>query len=317
MTRASFALPALLLLGACSGSDGAMQGYVEGTYVYVSADSGGRVVERPAMAGERVEAGDILFVLDDAEQKEAVAAAEARLAQAKAELGNLTTGARPEELSVLRANLDAAEANLRTAEEDFARKQALFEKGVVSRAVVDDARSVRDAAQAGVDAATRQLQVADLPARPDQIAAAERNVAALQAALSQATIQLERRRIPAPATGLVSETYFEPGEQVATGQPVVSLLPDANRKVRFFVPESDLARLSVGSKVGVSCDACAAGLGATVTFVSATAEFTPPIIYSRDNRAKLVFRIDARPEGEAIALNIGQPVDVALAGAAP
>ena len=99
------------------------------------------------------------------------------------------------------------------------------------------------------------------------------------------------------------------------GQAVVSLLPDANRKVRFFVPESELAGVNVGMTIGVGCDGCAEGLTAEVAFVSTSAEFTPPVIYSRDSREKLVFRVDARPIGDAVKLNVGQPVDIALGGA--
>lgn len=305
-------LLAPLALAACSGGDQPLQGYVEGTYVYIAADSAGRVVERPVSAGERVAAGDVVFALDDAEQREAVAGAEARLAQAEADLANLKTGQRPEELAVLAANLSAAEAALRTAEEDLARKQALLERGVVARSVVDDAIAARDTALAHVDAAQRQVSVAELPARPEQIAAAERNVAAQEAALAQSRIQLERRRVVAPAAGLVTQTTFEIGEQVPAGQSVVTLLPDANRKVRFYVPETSLSQVAIGDAVAVSCDGCAAGLKANVDFVSANAEFTPPVIYSRDSREKLVFRVEAKPAGDALALNIGQPVDVRL-----
>lgn len=305
-------LLAPLALAACSGGESPLQGYVEGTYVYIAADSAGRIVERPASAGTRVAAGDVVFILDDAEQREAVAGAEARLAQAEADLANLRTGQRPEELSVLAANLSAAEASLRTAEEDLARKQALLDRGVVARSVVDDAAAARDTAQAHVDAARQQMSVAALPARPEQIAAAERNVAAQAAALAQSRIQLDRRRVTAPAAGLVTATTFETGEQVPAGQPVVTLLPDANRKVRFYVPETGLARLAIGDAVAVSCDNCAAGLTASIDFISASAEFTPPVIFSRDSREKLVFRVEAQPVGEALALNVGQPLDVRL-----
>jgi HlyD family secretion protein len=97
----------------------------------------------------------------------------------------------------------------------------------------------------------------------------------------------------------------------------VSLLPDANRKVRFFVPERLLAKVALGDEVGVTCDGCASRLTAKVEFVATEAEFTPPILYSKDSRDKLVFRVDARPEAEAVSLKVGQPLDIHLAGAAP
>jgi len=307
-------LAALALAGCSNSGSPTFQGYVEGTYVYIAPDAGGRLIVRPAIAGARVAAGDALFSLDDADQKAAVAGAEARLAQAKAELANLQTGERPEEVSVLAANLSSARATSQNAEDDYRRKLQLRQNGTIAQATVDTAQTAMTTAAAQVDAAERQLEVARLPARSDQIDAAERNVNALAADLDQAKTALIRRALAAPAPGYVEETYYEPGELVAAGQPVVSLLPDANRKVRFFVPERTLAKVNIGSSVAVSCDGCPAGMTAKVEFVSSAAEFAPPIIYSKDSRDKLVFRVDASPQGRADALKVGQPLDVRLAG---
>jgi HlyD family secretion protein len=274
-------------------------------------------VTRPATAGVRVAQGDVLFTLDDADQKQAVAGAQARLAQAQAQLANLQTGERPEEIDVLdaSASLRAARTSFTQADDDYTRQLSLLQRGVVAQSVVDNAKAKRDAAAAQVDAAQQQLLVGKLPARQDEIDAAEKNVAAMQADLAQAEIALDRRQVKAPAAGLVEETYFEPGEMVAANQPAVSLLPDANRKVRFFVPERSLASVKVGDAVGVSCDGCPPGLKANIEFVASQAEFTPPIIYSKDSRDKLVFRVDARPAGDATALKVGQPLDITLAPA--
>lgn len=314
MTRTflAVALLPLALAGCMGGGDKPLQGYVEGTYVYLSAESGGRVVARPARAGARVNQGDVIFALDDSDQKEAVAGAEARLAQAKAQLANLKTGKRDEEIAVLAATLSAARTAFVSATDDYNRKLVLQQKGVVSQSVVDDAKAKHNSARAQTDAAERQLLVAKLPARPEEIDAAERNAAAQDAALAQARIQLERRMIRAPEAALVEETFYEPGELVAAGQPVVSLLPDANRKVRFFVPERRLASVAPGQQIAVGCDGCPDGLMAEVEFVATSAEFTPPIIYSTDSREKLVFRVDAKPLGDTTALKVGQPLDIRL-----
>lgn len=301
-----------LLLAACSGGDTPVQGYVEGTYVYVSPDRAGRIVARPASAGAMVAEGEVLVRLDDSDEVEAVAGAEARLAKAEAELANLRSGKRPVEISVIQAQLSEARANFDLAEEEYQRQLVLREKGVVSQAAVDNAKARRDAAEASVQAIEHELEVAELPARPEVIAAAERNVAAEQAALAQARIALERRTLTAPEAALVEDTFFEPGEYAAAGAAIVSLLPDANRKLRFFVPEPRLAGVTIGSRVGVSCDGCPDGLEGEVTFVSSVAEFTPPVIYSKDVRDKLVFRVEARPLGAAAALKVGQPVDIKL-----
>jgi HlyD family secretion protein len=255
----------------------------------------------------------VLFSLDHADETQALAGARARQAQAQAQLANLQTGQRPEEIAVLAANLSAAQATLSQLDDDYTRQSTLLQRGVVAKSVVDDAKAKRDAAQAQTDAAERQLLVAKLPARSEEIAAAELNVTSQDAAVAQAGIALDRRQIKAPADGLIEETYYEPGETVSAGQPVVSLLPDTNRKVRFFVPEALLSQVAPGKTVSVSCDGCPAGLTAEVTFVSSQAEFTPPIIYSKESRNKLVFRVDAKPAGDAAALKVGQPLDVRLA----
>jgi HlyD family secretion protein len=320
MTRHCRALPALvtsLILAGCSGNNGPeYQGYVEGTYVYVSAENAGRIVERPVAAGDIVEEGAVVARLDETEQKEAVAGAEARLAQAKAELSNLQSGKREEEISVIAAQLSEARANYNLAEEDYRRKLVLREKGIVAQSVVDDAKAKRDTAQASVEAVERELIVAKLPARPEEIAASERNVAAEEAAVAQARIQLDWRTLTAPEAGRVEETFFEPGERVNAGQAVVALLPHANRKVRFFLPEEDLSRAKIGATVSVSCDGCADGLTAEIDLIATEAEFTPPVLYSKDSRDKLVFRIEARPIGAAMDIKVGQPVDVRLTSTA-
>jgi HlyD family secretion protein len=312
--RAVLLVLAALALAACSEDrDMRLQGYIEGTYLYVSSDAAGRIVERPVTAGAEVAAGAVLVRLDDSDERQAVAGAEARLAQAEAQLANLRSGKRPVEISVIAAQLSEAQANFALAEEEYQRQLVLLERGVIAQAAVDNAKARRDAAEASVRAIEHELEVAELPARPEEITAAEKNVAAEQAALAQARNALERRTLTAPEAALVEETFFEPGEYAQAGAAIVSLLPEANRKVRFFVPEPRLASVAIGSRVGIACDGCPAGLEGEVTFVASAAEFTPPVIYSKDVRDKLVFRVEARPLGEAARLKVGQPVDVTLA----
>ena len=311
-SRIAIVAAAMVLAGCFGGNPPAIQGYVEGTYVYVSAEASGLVVERPVTAGDTVTEGALLARLDDADQKEAVAGAQARVAQAKAQLANLQSGKRAEEISVIAAQLQEALSALNLAEENYQRQSALHERGIVPQSTVDDAKAKRDANKASSEAIERQLEVAKLPARPEEITAAERNVAAEEASLAQASIQLERRRLTAPAPGRVEETFYEVGERVSPGQPVVSLLPDANVKVRFFLPEEKLAAVKIGDTVAVSCDGCADGLTAVIDLIATDAEFTPPVLYSKDSRTKLVFRIEAKPQGAATALKPGQPIDVRL-----
>jgi HlyD family secretion protein len=130
-----------------------------------------------------------------------------------------------------------------------------------------------------------------------------------QARLNSAQTRLSRRRVLSAVDGAVQQIYFRPGEMVPGGRPVLSILPPGNVKVRFYVPESVLPSIAYGDQIKLACDGCAGGLTARVSFIAKQSEFTPPVIYSLDERAKLVFLIEALPEkpGE---LRVGQPVDV-------
>jgi HlyD family secretion protein len=139
-----------------------------------------------------------------------------------------------------------------------------------------------------------------------------------EAALRQAKANLEwsqtrltRRRAVAPAAGVIQQVYFRPGETVPPGRPVMSMLPPGNLKLRFFAPERVVQDVKYGATVNVSCDGCEPGLTAKVTFIASSAEYTPPVIYSLDERAKLVFLIEARPEHPE-KFRVGQPVTVTL-----
>jgi len=140
---------------------------------------------------------------------------------------------------------------------------------------------------------------------------AEAALRTAEARLVSARTRLDRRRVVSPVSGVVQEVYFRAGEQVQPGRPILSLLPPGNVRVRFFVPQAELPRLKLGERIGVRCDGCAGDLVARVDFISAQAEFTPPVIFSQEERARLVFRVEAAPERPA-DLRVGQPVTVAL-----
>jgi HlyD family secretion protein len=138
-------------------------------------------------------------------------------------------------------------------------------------------------------------------------------VAAARAALEQAQWKLDQKSIAATREGRVHDTLYREGEWVAAGNPVVRLLPPGNVKVRFFVPEALVGAISAGRAASVRCDGCAADVPVTVTYVANDAEFTPPVIYSNETRAKLVFMVEARPApADASKLRPGQPVSVTL-----
>lgn len=151
----------------------------------------------------------------------------------------------------------------------------------------------------------------------------QKNYDDAEAALRQANANLvwsetrmARRSAKSPAEGTIQQVYYRPGETVSAGRPVVALLPPGNLKIRFFAPQAALPEIKFGESVSVSCDGCEKGLTAKVSFIARSAEFTPPVIYSVDERTKLVFLIEARPE-QPEKFRVGQPVSVTLTKAAP
>ena len=142
---------------------------------------------------------------------------------------------------------------------------------------------------------------------------AKRIVAADRAALQQATWKLQQKEIASPRDGLVFDTLYREGEWVAAGNPVVQVLPPENLEVRFFVPEPLVGKLVIGQRIGVHCDGCSAEVPARITFISTQCEYTPPVIYSNENRSKLVFMVIAKPPvDKATVLHPGQPLEVTL-----
>jgi HlyD family secretion protein len=314
----AFALLIAALLSACGDNpeDAVFQGYVEGEFIDVAPEVGGRIVEMAVERGDDIEASALLFRIDEAEAAAAVAQAEAEVARAQAELANLQEGQRPTEIAVIEAQIAEAEASRAAAERDLLRQIELYERNVVSEARLDEAREAVSVAEARLAAVQRERDVAEMPARTPEIEAGERAVDAAQAALMQAETRLSRHTITAPHAGRIEDVHYDEGEVASAGAPLLSLLRPDRRKAIFFVPEYVRPALAIGAAVNISCDGCPEGLTASVTFLAGQAEFTPPVIFSRETREKLVFRAEARLEGDAVNLPPGQPVDVTLADAA-
>jgi HlyD family secretion protein len=306
---------ALILLGALAGCGAApppsWQGYVEGEFLLLASPYAGQLQELHVRRGEAVEAGRPLFALESRSEQQARLEAEQRVKSAQARLRNLEEAARTPQIQASRAELAQARAALELSASQLAQQEKLFREGFNSRARLDEARSAHARDLARVRAAEAQLDNLQQPlGREAERKAAESEVAAARAALAQAAWKLEQKSVAAPAGGLVQDTFFVEGEWVPAGRPVVSLLPPDNVKVRFFVGEAIVGGLRIGQPVEVRCDGCPAPVAAKLVFVSTQAEYTPPVLFSRESRAKLVFLAEARPEGGS--LRPGQPVDVLL-----
>ncbi len=311
--RTSLALAALLLAACSAPPDNTWQGYVEGEFVNVGSPLGGRLDTLSVKRGDTVAAGAPLFVLESDNEAAARAQAEAQLKAAEAQLADLRTGKRVPEQDVTAAQLAQAQVEAQKTTMTLARDEAQYKIGGISKQQLDDSRAAAAANDQRVRQLKSELAVARLPSRGEQIAAQTAQVAAARAAVAQAAWKVGQKAVASPRAGLVNDTLFEPGEYVNAGAPIVRLLPPENVKIRFFVPEPVVGSLRIGQAVTLQCDGCAANQTATITFVSPSAEFTPPIIYSNERRSKLVFMVEARPARDAAtALHPGQPMTVAV-----
>lgn len=258
------------LAGCSQSGDEGWLGYAEADYVYVAAPAAGWVNKLTVERGAEVHPGMALFALDADSQTAGRDQAVAAIAQAE------------QQLSSARTNLDLAH-------KEFERQKALLVRNATTKQIYDQAKASYDADAAAV------RQFAALAAQN-------------KASLANAAYQLSQRTVVSRTDGRVQDIYFRPGEYASAQTPVVSILPPKNVYVRFFVPESQYAKLHLGQKVEIRCDGCKP-VTATITFVADTYEYAPPVVFSIASRDKLVFKAEARVPG-GIRLHPGQPVDV-------
>ncbi|MER8712566.1 HlyD family efflux transporter periplasmic adaptor subunit [Mesorhizobium sp. M1295] len=301
------------LFSACAPAAPLAVGYVEGDYVLLAPIEVAQVETIAVKRGDRVAPGTPVVTLENADAKIAIAQAEAALAQAQAQLADLQVGKRPEEIAVLRAQVDMAKAQAADAKRRCSRASDLFKRGTGTQADYDTASAALETANAQVGQAEANLAVGGLPARPETIKAADNQVRQAQSALEQAQWRLSKRVLTAPSPGRVNDVIRYPGDTAGPTAPVISILPDGAVKLSVYVPESAFSSVEVGTLLNVHCDGCGSGVKARVSYVSPDPEFTPPVIYSLETRQKLVYLVEARPEGDASALQPGQIVDVDLA----
>lgn len=278
-----------------------LSGYVEGDALYLSAPVAGPVEKVSVAEGQRVAAGAALFALDPRQ-----VAAQTR--QRRSETAQAEEQARAAQAAhaQARANVDAARAlalDARRVADRYARMKAADPGTVATQDL--------ERAEANARASAAQLQAAEAQAAnaAAQLEAARARIVQGQAATAEVDVRAEQLAPRAPSAGRIEAVFFQPGEWAAANQPVVSLLPDSRVKLRFFAPERSAALYRPGKVVRFSCDACGGERRATISYLSPRPEFTPPVIYARKARDRLVFMVEARPENPA-DLAPGTPVDV-------
>lgn len=287
-------------------------GYVEGEFVRVASPGAGSLVSLPIKPGMNISLGAPLFALERENEMAARDEALHRYEQATFALENIKVGKRPEEIEVITNTLIQAEADQKFARLFLERQKKLIETKATSLESLDRARSNYNRGKARIAELKAQLKVARLPAREMEIKAAQKEKEAAYALLRQAQWRLDQKSVPSPVTGFVFDTLYVPGEWVPAGSPVAVILPPENIKVRFFVSGDKLGELKLGQPATIYCDGQKKGIPARLSYISPTAEYTPPVLYSRDWRLKLSYMVEARPLESLESLHPGQPVDVMI-----
>jgi len=278
-----------------------LSGYIEGESMFLAAPVAGTVSSIQAQEGQRVEAGARLFAIDPATLSAQGEQASAQVVEARTQIAAAAANAKQAE-----AEATAAAADADRASRDLNRLLSVRREdpAAVAGKDIDAARAALREANARLNAARETAS-----ARRAQIAAARAQESHARGGEREVAIRVNQLSPPAPSAARVEEVFYRPGEWVAANQPVVSLLPDDRVKLRFFVPEQEVARYRPGKTVRFACDGCATGLTARISYVSPRSEFTPPIIFSRDSRDRLVFMVEALPQRPA-SLMPGLPIDV-------
>jgi len=293
-------------------ADGVLRlyGNVDIREVELSFRRSGRVASMNFDEGDAVTASSVMAQLDAEPYREALAAAEAGLLVATAELSKLRSGNRPQEIAQAQERVREAQAASYEAERNFERQSSLLDSGASSERTVDAARTARDQAAAGLASARQALSLARDGFRSEDIATGEARVAVAAAALAQARTALADAQLVAPSDAIVIARIREPGSMVASSTPVYSLSLRDPIYVRAYVSEPDLGRIAPGASVRVYTDSSDKVYHGQIGFISPRAEFTPKTVETTDLRTDLVYRLRVVVSGAGEGLQQGMPVTI-------
>lgn len=289
-------------------------GTVEATEADVGFPAPGRVVAVSVREGDRVMAGDALARLDADELDARLDAARAAVAAANAQLVELRRGPRSEEVAQARAVAAAAQTRLEDAVRELDRARMLHDGGAISREAFQRAETAERVAAAQNDQAAQQLAAMESGTRPERIEAARANLAQAEAAARQIETLISNAAITAPFDGVVTVRHREPGEIVAAGLPVVTIMDPDDRWVRIYIPETAIGSLTIGQAASITTDSDPdRSYAGVVAFIASEAEFTPRAVQTPEERTRLVYAVKIRITGDPGGdLKPGVPADVRL-----
>lgn len=312
LLRALHILMLVLFITACHKNEPVFHGYVEGEFLLISPTTSGLLASIDVQRGQKVIRQQKLFSLDLTDLESQHNSALASLKVAQFNLKDMQKGQRPQELSVIFKQKEQAKAIFANAEKEYQRDMPLANSNAISQMTLDNAKSAYLNAKGRIEELDAQIETAKLGSRIDKIEGANASIDIAKRSLDQIEKRLHDASPTSPEEGLIQDTYFRAGEYINAGQPVISLLPPKNIKIRFFLPQKLIAKLRQGQLVTIRCDGCNKSIQAKVSYISSSAEYTPPVIYSVESRDKLVFMIEAIPVGYYEELKPGLPVDIRL-----
>ncbi len=307
------ALAATTLVACVESEVDYYQGYLEIDAVELAVASAGRLDALTISRGDAVQVGQRLASLDAERERAVLAEAQGRVDAAQARIEDLQSGRRPPERRVIEAQLAQARSAAAQSQREAKRRADLVQRGLLAIEQADAAQSQARTDAQRVQELQAQLAVADLPGRQAQITALQAEHAAALAAAEQAAWSLAQRELSSPVDGWVREAWYQPGEWVNGGRPILTLLRAGAMEVRFFVPTALAGQLAPGREVEVSGTALAAPLAGTISYIADQPEYAPPLIFSRDRDDKLLFHVRADLRIDASTrLSPGLPVEVRL-----
>ncbi|WP_347252597.1 HlyD family efflux transporter periplasmic adaptor subunit [Legionella sp.] len=301
-----------LILG-CGSSDRSKiyQGYVEGENLYLASSNSGILKKLLVNRGDQVRQGQLLFILDENPQALVIKQNEADLLQAEKILKDLENPKRTPEIEAIKAQIAQTEAELKLAEVRVKRMTTLLARNAIDKDTVDAAIAKYNEQKHLKEQYEYNLQLARLGSRVEQIKAQEAQIISVTAKLNEAKWQLAQKSVSAPEDGFIFDTYFRVGEFVPDKQAVLSLLPPKNIRIEFFIPVEKMSAVHRGQKISFNCEGCNNPNQATITYISPEAQYIPPLVYTRENSDKLVFRVKAVIE-HPHQFKPGRPVSVIL-----
>lgn len=312
-SNAAFALFGSVLLAGCQEDSGSVAlGVLAKERVSLSATASEIVVARPVPEGSVVKAGDVLIRLDDTLQKAGLKLAEAKLAQAQADLDKLVGGARREEIAIAQANVEAAQASFDEASTVLKRNSVLLERGTITKARFDQDVARRDEAQAQLTRANEQLQQLTSGAREEDVRISQANVDAARASVASEQSKLENLTVRSSRDGVLDSLPWNLGERVAMGSPVAIVLAGDVPFARVYVPETARTRLSTGDTISVHVDGVDAAFEGHVKWISSDPSFTPYYALNQTERSRLMYVAEISLPAEAAQLPVGLPAQAIL-----